>query len=142
MSPEQARGTHGRPALRPVLAGLVILYAATGEPTYPGDTFYDLLTAAAAGPGDDAAGAHRALPRAAAGDPARARCEVDPAKRFQIERRVQRGDRAARLARRRGRARRPAVSALFGEELRAEQDRLAAAFPHVPRPAPLAGAGA
>jgi hypothetical protein len=32
------------------------------------------------------------------------------------------------------------VSALFGEELRAEQDRLAAALPHAPRPEPAAGA--
>ena len=31
---------------------------------------------------------------------------------------------------------------LFGDELRAEQDRLAAAYPSVPRPEPVAGAGA
>jgi hypothetical protein len=34
------------------------------------------------------------------------------------------------------------IAALFGEELRAEQERLAAALPRTPRPEPLADAGA
>jgi serine/threonine-protein kinase len=140
MSPEQARG-------RPVdhrsdlfSTGLVILYAATGEPTYPGDTFYDLLTAAASGMGADQKARIATLPAPLPAILARA-LEIDPAERFQssaefsaaIAPHLSPGG-ATELGAR--------VAALFGEELRAEQDRLAAAFPHAPRPQPLAGAGA
>ena len=62
--------------------GLVILYAATGEPTYPGDTFYDLLTAAASGLGDGQRARIAALPAPLPAILRRA-LEVDPAKRFQ-----------------------------------------------------------
>jgi serine/threonine protein kinase len=51
MSPEQARGRAVDHRSDLFSTGLVILYAATGEPTYPGQTFYDLLTSAASGPG-------------------------------------------------------------------------------------------
>jgi eukaryotic-like serine/threonine-protein kinase len=140
MSPEQARG-------RPVdhrsdlfSTGLVILYAATGEPTYPGDTFYDLLTAAASGLSDDQKARIAALPAPLPAILTHA-LEVDPAKRFQssaefsaaIVPHLSPGG-ATELGAR--------VAALFGDELRAEQDRLAAAFPNAPRPEPLAGAGA
>jgi hypothetical protein len=140
MSPEQARG-------RPVdhrsdlfSTGLVILYAATGEPTYPGETFYDLLTAAGAGPGDEQKARIAALPAPLPAILSRA-LEVDPDKRFQssaefsaaIAPHLKTGA-STELATR--------LVALFGDELRTEQDRLAAADPHVPRPEPLAGAGA
>ncbi len=140
MSPEQARG-------RPVdhrsdlfSTGLVILYAATGEPTYPGDTFYDLLTAAASGLSADQKARIAALPAPLPAILTRA-LAVDPAKRFQssaefsaaIVPHLSPGG-ATELGAR--------VAALFGDELRAEQDRLAAAFPNAPRPEPLAGAGA
>ena len=62
--------------------GLVILYAATGEPTYPGETFYDLLTAAATGPGDEQLARIAALPAPLPAILGRA-LDVDPDRRFQ-----------------------------------------------------------
>ena len=119
----------------------MILYAATGEPTYPGDTFYDLLTAAASGLGDDAAGAHRGVAGATAGDPdARARGRSRPSAFSRAPSSAPRS--RPHLDRWRERELGARVAALFGDELRAEQDRLAAAFPNAPRPEPLAGAGA
>ena len=139
MSPEQARG-------RPVdhrsdlfSTGLVILYAATGEPTYPGETFYDLLTAAGAGPGEAQRARIAALPAPLPAILTRA-LEVDPDRRFQSSAEFS----AAIVPHLTGGAPRELATrllALFGPELRAEQDRLAAAFPHAPPPEPVAGAG-
>ena len=118
----------------------MILYAATGEPTYPGDTFYDLLTATASGLSDDQKARIAALPAPLPAILTRA-LAVDPAKRFQssaefsaaIVPHLSPGG-ATELGAR--------VAALFGDELRAERTTLAAAFPNAPRPEPLAGAGA
>jgi hypothetical protein len=139
MSPEQARGRAVDHRSDLFSTGLVLLYAATGEFSYPGESFYDLLTAAAAGPGEAQHARIAALPAPLPAILTRA-LEVDPDKRFQssaefsaaIAPHLASGG-AGELASR--------VRALFGEELRAEQDRLAAAFSQVPRPEPLAGTG-
>jgi hypothetical protein len=138
MSPEQARGRAVDHRSDLFSIGLVILYAATGEPTYPGDTFYDLLTAAASGLGDAQKARITALPAPLPVILERA-LQVDPDKRFQSSAELSAAiaphlvpGSATELGTR--------VSALFGEELRAEQDRLAAALPHAPRPEPAAGA--
>ena len=117
-----------------------MLYAATGEPTYPGETFYDLLNAAAAGPGAAERARIAALPAPLPEIITRA-LEVDPDRRFQscaefsaaIAPHLESGG-AIELASR--------VIALFGEELRAEQERLVAAFPQPLRPESSAGTGA
>ena len=108
--------------------GLVILYAATGEPTYPGETFYDLLTAAASGLSDDAAGAHRRACRRRCPRSSGARSSSTRPSRFQTS-----AEFSAAIAPYlvgAGGATELGASAhgLFGDELRAEQDRLAAAF--------------
>jgi len=139
MSPEQARGQAVDHRSDLFSTGLVILYVATGALTYPGDTFYDLLTAAAAGPGEQQRARIAALPAPLPAILTRA-LEVDPDKRFQssaefiaaISPHLARGG-PSELA--------SCVRALFGEELQAEQERLAAAFSQVPHPEPLAGAG-
>ena len=139
MSPEQARGRAVDHRSDLFSTGLVMLYAATGEPTYPGDTFYDLLTAAAGGMGDEQNARIAALPAPLPAILRRA-LEVDRAKRFQssaefsaaIAPHLSPGGVTELGAR---------VAALFGEELRAEQERLAAALPHAPRPEPVVGAG-
>jgi hypothetical protein len=140
MSPEQARGRAVDHRSDLFSTGLVLLYAATGEPTYPGDTFYDLLTSAAAGPGD----AHRAriaaLPPPLPAILTRA-LAIDPDERFQSSGEFSaaiaphlEGGGAIELA--------GLIGTLFGDELRTEQERLAAALPRAPRPEPLADAGA
>lgn len=139
MSPEQARGRAVDHRSDLFSTGLVMLYAATGEHTYPGDTFYDLLTAAAGGMGDEQKARIAALPAPLPAILTRA-LEVDPARRFQssaefsaaIAPHLSLGG-ATELGAR--------VATLFGEELRAEQERLAAALPHVPNPEPVVGAG-
>ena len=140
MSPEQARGRAVDHRSDLYSIGLVILHAATGEQTYPGDTFYDLLTAAAAGPDAVMRARIAALPAPLPAILTRA-LEVDPDKRFQSSAEFSAaitphliGGGSTELAVR--------LTSLFAEELRAEQERLASAFPHVPRPEPLAGAGA
>ena len=139
MSPEQARGRGVDHRSDLYSIGLVILYAATGEQTYPGDTFYDLLTAAASGPGDAIRARVASLPAPLPAILTRA-LEVDPYDRFQSSAEFSAaivphltGAPSSELARR--------MLALFGPELRAEQERLAAAFPLVPRPEPHADAG-
>lgn len=139
MSPEQARGRVVDHRSDLFSVGMVILYTASGEPIYQGDTFYDLLTAAATGPTDE----HRAR-IAALADPLPAilmrALEVDPDRRFQTSAEFAaaigpflasgaQADLAARL------------SALFSQELRAEQDRLVAAFSRAPSAEPLEGTG-
>jgi hypothetical protein len=140
MSPEQARGRAVDHRSDLFSTGLVILYAATGEPTYPGDTFYDLLTSAASGPGPLQQARIAALPAPLPEILTRA-LAFDPDQRFQssaefsaaIAPHLESGGQRE-LAHR--------LLSLFGDELRAEQDRLAAAYPRVPRPEPVAGAGA
>jgi serine/threonine-protein kinase len=139
MSPEQARCRAVDHRSDLFSAGLVILYAATGEVTYPGDSFYDMLTAAAAGPGEAQHARIAALPAPLPAILTRA-LEVDPDKRFQssaefsaaIAPHLTNGG-PGELAR--------CLRAVFGEELRAEQERLAAAFTQVPGPEPVTGAG-
>ena len=82
MSPEQARGKPVDHRSDLFSLGLVILYAATGEPTYPGEAFYDLLTAAAAGPGDAERTRIAALPTPLPAILERA-LQFDPDRRFQ-----------------------------------------------------------
>jgi len=140
MSPEQARGRTVDHRSDLYSTGLLILYAATGEPTYPGESFYDLLTAAAEGPGAEQKARIAALPEPLPAIVARA-LEVDPDMRFQtsvefsaaITPHLKAGG-STELALR--------TIGLFGDELRAEQERLAAAYPHDPRPEPAAGANA
>ncbi|HEY7371966.1 MAG TPA: serine/threonine-protein kinase [Polyangia bacterium] len=138
MSPEQARGRVVDQRSDLFSTGLVLLYAATGEPTYPGESFYDLLTAAAAGPAAAQQARIAALPSPLPAILTRA-LAVDPEQRFQssaefsaaIAPHLEAGG-AGELALR--------VTALFGDALRAEQERLAAAGPAAPRPEPLADA--
>jgi serine/threonine protein kinase len=131
MSPEQARGKHVDHRSDLFSLGLVILYAATGEPTYPGEAFYDLLTAAAAGPGDAERARIAALPKPLPAILERA-LQFDPDRRFQSSTEFRAaiaphavGAGATELA--------DQLLRLFGDELRAERDRLAAAIAQVPR---------
>jgi serine/threonine-protein kinase len=140
MSPEQARGRAVDHRSDLYSTGLVLLFAATGEPTHPGETFYDLLTAAAAGPGERQRARIAALPAPLPAILTRA-LAVDPDERFQSSAEFSaaiaphlEGGGPGELA--------TQIAALFGEELRAEQERLAAALPRTPRPEPLADAGA
>jgi hypothetical protein len=126
MSPEQARGRAVDHRSDLYSVGLVMLYAATGEPTYAGQTFYDLLTAAACGLGPAQRARVDALPEPLPAILARA-LEFDPDERFQSSAEFSAaiaphlvGGGASALAGR--------LLPLFGEELRAEQERLAAAF--------------
>jgi serine/threonine-protein kinase len=127
MSPEQARGKNVDHRSDLFSAGLVILTAATGEPAYPGATLYDLLTAAAAGPLDAERARIAALPQPLPTILGRA-LEVDPDLRYQSA--AEFGAAVAPFvggtAQRELAAR---VLALFGDELRVERDRLAAAMP-------------
>ena len=146
MSPEQARGKQVDHRSDLFSLGLVILYAATGEPTYPGEAFYDLLTAAAAGPGDAQRARIAALPNALPAILERA-LQFDPDRRFQSSTEFRAaiapyavGAGATELA--------AQLLRLFGDELRAEQERLAAAFAQAPRSSsrqmpvvPIAGDG-
>lgn len=134
MSPEQARGKTVDQRSDLFSLGLVILYAATGEPTYPGETFYDLLTAAATGPGEAELARIAALPAPLPALLGRA-LEFDPDHRFQSSAEFRAaiaphvvGAGATELANQ--------LHRLFGLELRAEQERLAAAFARVPRSSP------
>jgi eukaryotic-like serine/threonine-protein kinase len=140
MSPEQARGRTVDHRSDLFSTGLVILYAATGEHTYPGQTFYDLLTAAASGPGVLQRARIAALPDPLPAILTRA-LQLDPDKRFQSSAEFSAaiaphlaGGGPSELATR--------LIALFGEELRAEQERLAAAHASVPRTEPGVDAGA
>jgi serine/threonine protein kinase len=139
MSPEQARGKPVDHRSDLYSTGLLILYAATGEPTYRGETFYELLTAAGAGLGDAQRARIAALPAPLPAILTRA-LEFDPYDRFQSSAEFSAaivphltGAPSSELARR--------MLALFGPELRAEQERLAAAFPLAPRPESHADAG-
>jgi serine/threonine-protein kinase len=122
MSPEQARGRVVDHRSDLYSTGLVLLFAATGEPTHAGETFYDLLTAAAAGPGDAQRARIAALPPPLPALLTRA-LAVDPDDRFQssaefsaaIAPHLEAGG-PAELASR--------ITQLFGDELRAEQERL------------------
>jgi len=136
MSPEQARGKAVDHRSDLYSTGLVILYAATGEPTFSGETFYDLLTAAATGIGDEQRARIAALP-----DPLPAILEraldVDPDRRFQSGAEFRAavashltGGGASELSEQ--------LLRLFGDELRTEQERLAAAFARAPRPESIA----
>jgi Protein kinase domain len=131
MSPEQARGKTVDHRSDLYSTGLVILYAATGEPSYSGETFYDLLTAAAVGPGDEQRARIAALPQPLPAILGRA-LEVDPDLRFQSSAEFRAvvashmtGGGASELAEQ--------LLRLFGDELHAEQERLAAAFARAPR---------
>jgi hypothetical protein len=136
MSPEQARGKAVDHRSDLYSTGLVILYAATGEPTFPGETFYDLLTAAATGLGDEQRARIATLPDPLPAILGRA-LDVDPDRRFQSGAEFRAavashltGGGASELAEQ--------LLRLFGDELRTEQERLAAAFARAPRPESMA----
>ena len=136
MSPEQARGKAVDHRSDLYSTGLVILYAATGEQTYSGETFYDLLTAAAVGPGDEQRARIATLPHPLPAILGRA-LEVDPDLRFQSSAEFRAavashmtGGGSTELAEQ--------LLRLFGDELHAEQERLAAAFARAPRSESLA----
>ena len=112
----------------------MILYAATGERIYPGDTFYDLLTAAAEGPGDAQRARIGALPDPLPSILDRA-LQVDPDRRFQTSAAF-RAAIAPFLTSGGPNELSDRLVALFGEELRAEQERLAGAF--APTSSPVA----
>jgi len=131
MSPEQARGKNVDQRSDLFSLGLVILHAATGDPTYPGETFYDLLTAAANGPGEAERRRIAALPSPLPALLGRA-LEVDPDRRFESSAEFRAaiapyvvGAGATELANQ--------LHRLFGDELRAEQERLNAAAARAPR---------
>ena len=141
MSPEQARGRTVDHRSDLFSTGLLMLYAATGEPIYEGETFYDLLTAAAAGPCPAQRARIAALPAPFPAILAGA-LAFDPDDRFQSSAEFAAaiaphlaGGGALELARR--------LAGAFGEELRGEQERLANAFAGAPpRAEPAADAGA
>jgi serine/threonine-protein kinase len=139
MSPEQARGKTVDHRSDLFSAGLVMLYAATGEPIYGGETFYDLLTAAASGPSDAQRARIATLPEPLPTILGRA-LQVDPERRFQSSMEF-RGAIAPFLVGGGPNELSDRLLALFGEELRAEQERLAGAFPPGPSPAPAERAG-
>jgi hypothetical protein len=135
MSPEQARGKEVDPRSDLFSAGLVIFHAASGEPFYTGETFYELLTSAAIGPTPEKRDRIAKLAPPLPAILSRA-LEQEPADRFQtaaefklaISTHVKNGAQEALAAR---------IAAMFGDELRAEQDRLANAFPRTPYPEPF-----
>jgi serine/threonine protein kinase len=135
MSPEQARGKEVDPRSDLFSAGLVIFHAASGEPFYTGETFYELLTSAAIGPTPEKRDRIAKLAPPLPAILSRA-LEHEPADRFQtaaefklaISTHVKNGAQEALAAR---------IAAMFGDELRAEQDRLANAFPRTPYPEPF-----
>jgi serine/threonine-protein kinase len=139
MSPEQARGRTVDHRSDLFSTGLVILYALTGEPTYRGETFYELLNAAATGPTPEQRARIATLPEPLPAILGRA-LEVDPALRFQNA-----AEFAAAVAPfltgtgQRDLARR--MVALFSDELRAEQIRLANAVPGPPQAAASSSVG-
>ncbi len=111
MSPEQARGKAVDHRSDLYSTGLVILYAATGEPTFPGETFYDLLTAAATGLGDEQLARIAALPEPLPAILGRA-LDVDPDRRFQSGAEFRAAVASAPDRRRRQRAGRAAAQAV------------------------------
>lgn len=126
MSPEQARG-------RPVdhrsdlfSVGLVLYYCVLRAPVYQGETLYDHLSHAAAGPSPEVMARVAALPEPLPGLLARA-LEIEPERRFQsaaefrdaLAGHVAGGD--AELA--------ALVGELFGPELQAEVDHLTSVAP-------------
>jgi serine/threonine-protein kinase len=134
MSPEQACGRTVDHRSDLYSTGLVILYAATGEPIYPGETFYELLNAAAEGPTGAVLTRIAALPAPLPALLGRA-LQVDPDRRFQSSAEFRaaiaphlHGTGASELSER--------VLQLFSDELHAEQERLAAAFARAPRVTP------
>ena len=139
MSPEQARGKEVDPRSDLFSAGLVIFHAASGEPFYAGETFYELLSSAAIGPTPDKRGRIAKLAPPLPAILSRA-LELEVADRFQtaaefraaVTAHLKNGAQEALAAR---------VAEMFGDELRAEQERLANAFPRAPYPEPFETSG-
>jgi hypothetical protein len=139
MSPEQARGKEVDARSDLFSAGLVVFHAASGEPFYAGETFYELLSAAAIGPTPEKRERIAKLAPPLPAILARA-LDIEPAGRYQtaaefkaaITPHLRAGGQEALAAR---------VAAMFGDELRAEQDRLANAFPRAPYPEPFETSG-
>ena len=132
MSPEQARGKQVDHRSDLFSLGLVILYAATGEPTYPGRDV--LRSAHGRRRRARRTRSGRASPRFRTPLPAilERALEFDPDRRFQSSAEFRAaiaphavGAGATELA--------DQLLRLFGDELRAEQERLAAAFAQAPR---------
>jgi serine/threonine protein kinase len=139
MSPEQARGGHVDRRADLFSVGLVLYYAASGQPLYHGETMFDRLTRAAAGPGPEEWEKIAALPVPLSEILWRA-LAVDPDERFQtatdframVAPLMDGGDSELSAA----------ISRNFDRELRAEQDRLTGAFPrNRPREAAAAADG-
>jgi serine/threonine protein kinase len=126
MSPEHARGDAVDRRADLFSVGLVLYYAATGRPLYQGNTLFDRLSRAAAGPGPEDWAKIAALPPPL-GEMLRRALAVEPDDRYQtaidfravVAPLMEGGD--AELS--------SAVSRNFDRELRAEQDRLTSAFP-------------
>ena len=124
MSPEQARGEPVDSRSDLFAVGLVIYYALAGESLYGGDTAYNLLIRAAQGPGDKERASLAALPKEAQRILERA-LAPDLAARFQTA-----GEFAQALApfivgAHDGLSR--SMERLFGEDVKAEEARFAAA---------------
>ena len=124
MSPEQARGDAVDPRSDLFAVGLVIYYALSGDALYSADTAYTLLLKAAQGPGEKELQNLRSLPKEAQRILQRA-LQPDPADRYQTAAEFAQAlspfiagatDALARTMER-----------LFGEEIRAEEARFAAA---------------
>jgi serine/threonine-protein kinase len=126
MSPEQARSEPVDHRADLFSVGLVIYYAATGTPLYDGETLFDRLNRAAAGPGPEEWAKIAALPPPLAEILVRA-LSLDPDERYQTATDfravmapfIEGGETELSAA----------ISRTFDRELRAEQDSLAAASP-------------
>jgi serine/threonine protein kinase len=126
MSPEQARGIAVDRRADLFSLGLVMFYCLTGELLYHGETTYELLVKAATGPGPAELARVAALPAPCAAIIGKA-LEVDPTRRYQTATEF-----AAALAPHLAAGPSDSsgiMTALFGEDFRAEEARFAAALP-------------
>ncbi len=133
MSPEQARGTAVDARADLFSLGLVMHYAATGQTLYEGGTMYELLVAAAQGPGPREWAKLAALPAPLA-EILRRALQVDPDARFASAQEflaavaAHQQSHAVNLA--------AGIQNLFAADFADEERRFSAALPMAPDPDP------